>query len=337
MTTVDKTLVGDPLMGRFWSIVHGFTAYFAVVAADELGVFDTLADAPASAEELAGRLGADPGRLRSLLGGNVAAGTLVCQDRRFSLTPLASTHLVRGASGYLGPLLRWSPGPWQNWPGLAATVRGAAPVHDVGADGGDFLATLVQATFPAQLRVARTVLAGLDAAPPRHLLDIGAGAAPWTVAVLERYPTTHATVNDLPAVLPLAAEELEQRDLSERATLLAGDYFEVALPGAAFDLVVLGHVCRAEGVEGAASLVSRAAGTLAPGGTLVLTEYLLDDDLTGPPQSQLLGTTMVASTEHGGTFTRSEALGWLTGAGLVPMAELDLAAPTTVLVATRRD
>ncbi|MGH9086965.1 MAG: methyltransferase family protein, partial [Acidimicrobiales bacterium] len=240
------------LVGQFWRLVNGLTGYFAVLAAEELGVFGVLADAgPSTTEAVAEQCGAGAARLRAVLAGNVAAGTLRCHDGMFELTELAATHLVRGLPGYLGPLLRHSPGPFENWPVLAATVCGAAPPRDVGQEAGSFLVELVQATYPVQLSVARAVVDQLDNGgdlpAATRVLDLGAGAAPWSIAVLERLPGATAVVNDIPAVVPLAEHELVTRALRSRVELAPGSYFDVGLPAGAFDLVALGHVCRAEG------------------------------------------------------------------------------------------
>jgi SAM-dependent methyltransferase len=165
------------------------------------------------------------------------------------------------------------------------------------------------------------------------VLELGAGAGPWVSALLDAYPEARAVVNDLPGVIHLAQCHLEEHGVASRADLLPGDYWKVDLPSRAFDLVVLAHVCRAEGDEGAASLVRRAAGTLVPGGYLLVADYLLDDDLRGPAQAQLLGITMVASTERGGTFTRSQACGWLTSAGLDVEQLASPLPPTAVIIA----
>jgi SAM-dependent methyltransferase len=316
--------------------VNGFTAYFSVRAADELGVFTLLSERPAGVDEIAGRCGADPRRLLHLLGANVAAGTLERTADGFALSPLAAAHLVPGSPGYLGALVRHSPGPVENWPHLAETVRGSPPPRDVGGEGGAFFVELAEATFPAQSAAARaaigSLLEGRLPAAPR-VLELGAGAGPWVLAILEAYPEGRAVVNDLDGVIQLAERRLQERGLASRAELLPGDYWKVDLPAHAFDLVVLAHVCRAEGDEGAASLVRRAAGALVAGGHMLIAEYLLDDDLGGPAQAQLLGITMVTSTERGGTFTRSQACRWLSSAGLDVEQLASPLPPTAVILA----
>jgi len=323
---------------ELWGLVNGFTAYFAVLAADEIGLFDAIAGGEAESEGIARRCTADPERLRALLDGNVAAGTLECRGGRYALSPVAEAHLVTGAPEYLGALLKHSPGPLENWPALSATVRGAPPPRDVGREHGEFLSELVRATFPVQLEVARAILQGWGAPElpaSCRILELGAGAAPWSVAVLERLPAARAVVNDLPGVLPLAGAALEERGLLARAELLAGSYWDVTAAEASFDLVVLGHVCRAEGDRRAQDLVERARIAVAPGGRVVLTEYLLDNDRTGPGQAQLLGVTMMASTDEGGTFTHRQAMAWLENAGLEVLRTETPVPPTAVLIACK--
>lgn len=325
-------------LGELWGLVNGFTTYFSVLAADEIGVFDAVADGEVEVEGIARRCGADRDRLRALLDANVAAGTLECREDGYSLSPLAEAHLVTERPGYLGGLLRRSPGPFENWPALAATVRGARPPRDVGGERGEFLAELVRTTFPVQLEVARATL-GAWAHPQIpascRVLELGAGAAPWSVAVLEQFPAATAVVNDLPGVLPLAAGALGERGLLARTELAEGSYWEVEPPDGAFDLVVLGHVCRAEGDRRAQELIGRAGAAAAPGGRVVLTEYLLDDDRSGPAQAQLLGVTMMASTEKGATFTRGQAVAWLEKAGLHVEGIETRVPPTSVVVACK--
>lgn len=324
-----------PLAARIWGLVNGYTTYFSVRAADELGVFEVLSAGALSAKEIARRCGADEGRMLALLGGNVAAGTLERISDGFSLSELAAAHLVRGQPGYLGALVRHSPGPLENWPVLAGTVRGSDPVRDVDAEGGAFFTDLAAATFPAQLAAARAAVASLlDARlpPDARVLDLGAGAAPWTVAILESRPEGRAVVNDLDAVVPVAERHLAEHGLSARSELLVGDYWKIEIPPGAFDVVVLANVCRSEGDEGAASLVRRAAASLVPGGLMLVAEYLLDDDLSGPPQAQLLGLTMVANTRRGSTFTKRQALAWLGAAQLEVLAVESPLPPTSVIV-----
>ena len=78
---------------------------------------------------------------------------------------------------------------------------------------------------------------------------------------------------------------------------------------------MLSHVCRTEGAEGAQHLISRAFDALAPEGRLLLADYFPDMERKFNPHAVLMGTTMMASTERGFTFTHRDFSEWLTEAG----------------------
>jgi SAM-dependent methyltransferase len=317
-----------------WEVIQGLGTYWSVAAAVELGLFERLAQGPATTAELAGGCGAVENRMSTLLGGLVAAGLVTTAGGLYELTEEARTFLVPGLPGYMGTLVLKAPGPHENWPVLADTVRGRPPPHGVETDGGSFHRELVSATFATQYRTGlRTADAlRLTGSPaPLRILDLGSGAAPWTVALLEALPQSVAVVNDLPEVIGVAEEHLARRGLRQRVELLEGDYLGVALESDAFDVSVLAHVCRAEGTEGAERLVAKAVGALRPGGLLIVADYFVDDGRLGPPHALLLGVTMMASTRQGTTFTLSEGLGWLTAAGIASPEVLMPLPPTTVL------
>jgi hypothetical protein len=84
-------------------------------------------------------------------------------------------------------------------------------------------------------------------------------------------------------------------------------------------MVVLGHVCRAEGADGAARLIRRAFDALTPGGRLIVADYFCDPERKLNPHAVLMGATMMASTLHGATFTTEEFGRWLGDAGFTEL------------------
>src|SRR5690606_34594504 len=124
-----------------------------------------------------------------------------------------------------------------------------------------------------------------------------------------------AVVNDLPGVIDVAARKLAEHDLADRAELRPGDYFEIELEADAYDIAVLGHVCRAEGPERSQQLVDRAFAALRPGGLLVLSDYFADRRRAHNGHALMMGVTMMASTRRGGAPTPGDAAGWLRTAG----------------------
>lgn len=304
--------------GAVWTVINGFGAYWCAVAAVRLGLFDALASGPRPLAELETTLAADGDRLEVLADALVGLGLLARVPDGVALSPVSDAFLVADRPRSMRDLLVWSPGMHENWPRLDATLRGAVPPHAVDRDGGAFASRLVRATFPTQHAVAAAVAGSWRAGGTEvsRILELGAGAAPWSAAVLDAFPACTSVVNDLPAVLPAAEEELARRGLSDRCTFRPGDYFELDVEPASFDLVVLGHVLRGEGTERAPRLVERAARALRSDGCLVIVDYFLADDHSGPLNALLLGATMMANTEHGRTFTVAECQSWLARVGI---------------------
>jgi hypothetical protein len=116
---------------------------------------------------------------------------------------------------------------------------------------------------------------------------------------------------------------------------VAGDYLTVPFESGN-DVVVLGHVCRAEPRARAAALIERAGALIAPGGCVVVTDYTVADDRGGPPNAVVLDLTMVANTSGGRAYTRSQLSAWLSAAGLDDVTITMPVLPTDVLVARRR-
>jgi SAM-dependent methyltransferase len=291
-----------PAAAPVWAVIEGYGRFHTLVAAIELGVFDALEQrGPSTGDALAEELGVSPPHLTTLLEGVVATGLLDRRHGRFEMNDTARRYLTTDGPASMAALVPVSPGPMANWSGLADTVRRGGPAAPIEHDPAAFYVPLVEGTFTTILRLATRADLQLrySALPSPRVLDLGAGGAPWTIAVLTANPGATAVVNDLPGVIGVAGRKLAERDLLDRVEFLTGDFHEVEVDDGSFDLVVLGHVCRTEGLDGTRRLVERAHDALAPGGRLVLSDYFVDRQRSLASHALMMGVTMMASTERG--------------------------------------
>lgn len=325
--------------GPVWGLIQGFANYWMLVGALELGVFDALAEGPSTFEHLVAELEAEPAPLRSLLDALAVLGMLEARGEVYELTEVAERYLVRSSPASMVDLVAVAPGPLVNWESIADTVRNGRPGSPVEDDPASFYGPLVDATFATQHRVATRLDLWVRYSRRRapRVLDLGAGSAAWSIAVLEACPGSVATVNDLPEVLDRAERRLAERGLADRAELLPGDFHELDLEADAFDIVILGHVLRTEGPERARSLLRRAARALAPGGLLLVADYFSDGGRAMHPFGVLMGATMMASTERGGPIRHAWVGDWMTEAGLGGIRLVEPIAAQQVLVGRRPD
>lgn len=328
-----------PPAAPVWAVIQGYASYSALVAAIELGVFDALAGTgPATAAELATAIDASPPHLAALLDGLVALGLLDQVRGRYELNETAERYLTSDGPATMASLVGMANGPPQNWSGLAGTVRTGTPPAPVDDDPVAFYRPLVEATFPTQRRAADRTgqLLGLARADrPLRVLDVGAGGAPWTVAFLTQCASASAVVVDLPGVVELAAANLAEAGVADRAEVRPGDYHEVDWEDRGYDLVVLGHVCRAEGDEGTRRLLARAWAALRPGGRVLVADYFPDNARKLNPFGVLMGLTMAAATARGRTFSAEEMRSLLHDHGFRSIRLLEPIGFNQVFVATR--
>ena len=328
-----------PPSATVWSIIQGYGNYWMLVAAIELGVFDALEKAgPSRLDELARQLEVSPPHLGSLLDSLVAMGALDQIREVYELNEAAERYLTTNGAASMAELVAVAPGPLANWTTLAETIRTGRPSSPIEDDAAAFYVPLVRATFPTQRRAAmftaRMLGLGRMTRGPR-VLDVGAGGAPWAIAFLEAHPEATAVVNDLPGVLPVAVGKVADAGLTNRVELRPGDFRTLDFEREAYDIVVLGHVCRTEGIDGAPALIRRAHAALVPGGRLVLADYFPDNDRKANPFGVLMGATMMASTEVGLTFTHGQYVGWLSDAGFRPVRLIEPIGFNQVFISTK--
>ena len=325
-----------PPSAPVWAIIQGYGSYWSLMAAIELGVFDALQTRAATSRQVSVELEVVDGHLRHLLDALVTFGFLDQVDDVYSLTETAERYLCTAGAASMSFLVGVAPGPHDNWIHLADTIRNGRPRTPIEDDPASFYGPLVTATFPTQFRAATRLGASLGWArrPGLRVLDLGAGRAPWALALLSQSVGSTAVVNDLAGVIDLAQTTIEEHGMAARVDVRPGSFHEIEIEPDRYDIVVLGHICRTEGEELATSLIGRAVRGLVPGGQLVLADYFADNERKNNPFAVQMGLTMLASTTRGGILTHRQVRGWLVDAGLESIRLLEPIGFNQVFVAS---
>jgi hypothetical protein len=190
---------------------EAFSTVEVVRAAERTGVVVFLGRAgAASAEEVAAACGLAPAPTGRLLTALAELGVLApCPtDRIRPFVDLTSWSAVMG-------------GPWT---ALEACLRSSRPV--VNADTAAGAAELYPAVVPRLADVfgpAAASAARLLAPVPGRVLDVGAGAAPWSIALAAADSGVRTTCLDLPEVLVETRRSVAAAGLSGRFDYLPGD------------------------------------------------------------------------------------------------------------------
>ena len=102
--------------------------------------------------------------------------------------------------------------------------------------------------------------------------------------------------------------------------------------GTGYDLVMLNAICHMFSEEQNRHLFRRARKALAPNGRLVMQDFVLNPQKTGPTQAALFSLNMLVSTESGASYSESEYTGWMKGAGFAEVSRINLPGPSSLIV-----
>ena len=167
---------------------------------------------------------------------------------------------------------------------------------DVSADAAE-AEHFSRAQHAGSLGPAHLLARQVDLGGCRRLLDVAGGSGAFSITLCRRYPELRATILDFPNMVTVAERYVREAGLEARIDYLAGDALAVDWP-ADQQAIVMSYLLDAVGERQIETLLARAFAALAPGGSLLLHDFMVDDDRQGPDLAALwLVTAMGFSSE----------------------------------------
>ncbi|MEU5716424.1 methyltransferase [Streptomyces sp. NPDC020403] len=309
---------------RLRELAFGAACAAAVRAAARLGVADALGDVPASAAELARAVGTEPVPLRRLLRALCCYGIFAeREDGTFVHTEMS--RLLREDDPHsLRYISLWctEPWTWEVWPRLEDAVRTGSSVFPetfgkgffdyLHEDAGESAQVFNRAMTTSSMQSARDVAELLDLTGVSSVADIGGGQGHVLASLLEKYPSLHGTLMDLPGVVARADARLrDEGALADRVRIVAGDCRE-DIP-VDVDLYIIKNILEWDD-ESTRRALGNIVAAARPGARVVVIENLVDDtpSMRFTTAMDLLLLLNVGGAKH----TRESLLGRVSEAGL---------------------
>lgn len=293
----------------------------ALSAALETKLLGSLLEAPRAPADHAHALGIDPRATERVLEVLVAFGFASRTGDRV------------GASDELAAWSKLSPIPVEQmvalWGHTTQFLKTGKPFMRMDTTDKGAYANVVGGLGRMADGAARAFAGQLGLAPMKKILDIGCGSGVWSLAIAARTPDARVTGLDRPEVLEAFRARAAEVGLAGRIDTIAGDVHEVAIPRD-FDVVVVANVLRLDVPGRAQHIVERAAGALAPGGTLIVVDALAG----GTPERDRAHATyalhLAMRTENGRTYSPETVIGWMQAAGVADCRLESLSGPGAV-------
>ncbi len=301
-------------------------------AASELGLFEALADAPATLDSLAARTGLTRRAARISADAMVALGMLEREGETYRNAEVAAAFLSGRGPADLRPLLRlWDEISYPAWCELAEALARGPSKEMFELD-------------PQQQEVAsagiEAILAGPAAALPktfdfsrcRRLLDVGGGTGSWSIAVAQAYPHLEATVFELSTVADVARKRIAAAGLASRIGVLVGDAMTGALPPG-HDVFLLANLIHYWSPDENRALLQRVRSAADTGSSLLLADFWTDPTHTQPVQAALMAAEFAIHVRNGDVYSVEELQSWLDETGWRFIRHAPLAGPQSLIVA----
>ena len=328
---------GQPTSERILQLINGYWATGILGAAASHSLFTHLEAGAVDAGQLAARAGISRRGAQTLLDGLVSLGLVELHDGGYRNSAEASAFLVEGQPNCLSGFARLKLGHMATLTGLPDVVRAGGPLADAVVEVADnpHWAGLVQALAAQSVPVAEIAAGALRLAEAGEIsiLDVGGGSGIFSAIWLEMNPAARSTQLDWAPINAIARRLLAERGVADRFTCVDGDFHTASFGTAAHDIVVYSHIAHQEGPEDNIAIFAKVRDALKPGGTLVICDYVVDDDRGGPPFPLTFAGEMLLKSRHGGTWRRADYHAWLTKAGFEDISFQPTPSPSTLVFA----
>ena len=316
------------------ALIRGFQESRAVLTALELDLFTAVGEGSPAAE-VAARVHTDPRATELLLNALASLGLLVKHEGVFHNSPPVARYLTAASPDNARPALLHTAHLWQRWSTLTGCVRaGTAVSHDENTGRGpDWTEAFIAAMHRNAGERAPLVVRATGVENVRRMLDVGGGSGAYSIAFARANPALHADILDLAAVEPIARRHIQEAGVADRVHVRAGDLRSGRL-GESYDLVFVSAICHMLSPEENLDLLRRCRAALAPGGRVVVQDFILEPDKTAPRFAALFALNMLVGTRGGASYSEPEYTAWLAEAGFHDIRRARLPGITGLMIAS---
>lgn len=316
---------------RINEMAWGFKNSAILLNAISVGLFESLAQGPRTAEAIATERELAPRAVTRVLDALVALEMVRKEGQRYAIDDEVRDLLAADSPNTLKSILGHTLHMMRGWSHLDDVMRTDEPV-DQGPRTEQQERNFILGMENISRRSSRDVLERVDMGRFRKLLDLGGGPATAAITFAQAHQEMECVVYDRPGPLKIANEQIEKANLTARVTTHPGDFHTDELP-TDFDGVYLSNVMHMLDEKENLTLLCKARQALAPGGKILVKDFFVEECRTTPRDATTFSVNMLVHTRGGKTYTLGETKDLLEKAGFEIEAVVDVARVSKVLEA----
>ncbi|GAA2102480.1 methyltransferase [Actinomadura alba] len=309
-----------------------------ILSASDLGVFAQLGEGPATAGELADKLGVQSSAFPVFLDALVAMDLLERDGDRYRNSAEADYYLVPDKRYYMGTYLGFVDRFMRpTWEGLSEVLRTGKPQipHPPQQDapegeGAEFFEQtyadpnlqrmFIEAQDALSSEIAWELSRQIDWSRWTKIVDLGGARGNVAGILLQAHPHLTGTVFDMPPLEPLFAEHMARLGVQDRARYQGGDWFDDPLPEG--EALLCGHALHNWTAEQRRTVISKAFDAVRPGGAFMVYDLMMDEERSR--LNPLLLSLAMTLSVGGSGYLGSECREWMREAGFVDIVAVPL-------------
>jgi O-methyltransferase/methyltransferase family protein len=330
-------------------IMQTATAFWAskvLLTAVELELFTMLGDESMTAQQLGNKLQLHPRGTYDFFDALVALKFLERngegESGRYKNTPETDAFLNKASSAYIGGLPEMLNsrlfGFWNN---LGIALKTGQPQNEVKLHGKSMFEALY--ANEASLGEFLNAMSGFqgqnfiqlaekfDFSKYKTVSDIGGALALLTRTIGDRHKHLSFNSFDLPPVASHAQRHIDAAGMSDRITVVPGDFFKDSFPKA--DVITMGNILHDWNLENKRLLIKKAYDALPDNGAFIAIENLIDDARRENAFGLLMSLNMLIEFGDAFDYTGADFCEWCSEAGFKRFEFINLAGPTSAAIA----
>jgi len=289
-------------------IMRAYRKTNVLFAAYDLGVLDKVSSHPVELDDLARELNISEIGLARLISALCAMGIILHDNNSYSISPEYDKYLDPRSPNYIGGLMKHEIHLQKRWMQLSESVKSGLPVKNLDKpvkpeDTNRF----INAMANIGQRTAPIMIDQIHFNGKEHLLDLGGGPGKYMEKFCERYPDMRVTLFDQPETVSAAKESLSTHKYFKNMHFIKGDFFKDEL-GKEYDIIFSSNVIHIFGPKELQTIFDKCYQALKPGGRILIKDFFMNREYTGPEFSSLFSIHMLLSSENGKCYSENDMI-----------------------------
>jgi ubiquinone/menaquinone biosynthesis C-methylase UbiE len=289
-------------------ILRSYRNSSVLFAAHELGVLNKISEKSINISSLVNDLGLSKKGLERLLSALCALGIIKKENNTYSISSVYKNYLDPRSSDFLGGLIDHEIHLHKRWAQLSESVKSGLPVKKTNepAEPAD-TQRFIKAMANIGQRTAPILLEQINFNGNEHLLDLGGGPGKYIEKFCAKYPHMQVTIFDQPETIKAAKSLLSRNKNLKNIRFISGNFLEDDF-GDNYDVIFSSNVIHIFGSEDVQFIFNKCYTALKMGGRLLIKDFFLNNDTTGPEFTTLFSLHMLLSSEGGKCYTEEEMI-----------------------------